>query len=74
MPQTDKNENDTQPQKSFLSGALWDILGAMIGCSMIGYFLGSKWGDPATGTMVGAAIGLVYVVYQIWKVLQNNSK
>lgn|GEM_PF-2423425 len=72
MPR-DKQDKPQNPKSFlFLLGSAWNIIGGMLGCSLLGYLIGKKLGDIWTGTLVGLFFGLVYCGYEIWRLMRDR--
>lgn len=52
---------------------VWNVIAAMVACSFGGYYIGKKMGDEATGALIGAFIGLVYVAYLVWQAFKKSN-
>lgn len=61
-----------QPFVAKLADA-WNVVAAMVVCSWLGFFIGEKKGDAATGALIGAFVGLTYVGCLIWLAVKRNS-
>jgi hypothetical protein len=73
MP-ANKSEQDNRSGTPLLASA-WNIVGGMLGCSLLGYAIGYKAGDKVTGTLIGMLIGFIYCSYEVWKLIRRlNSK
>jgi CBS-domain-containing membrane protein len=72
MPgESDQNNRASVP----LLASAWNIIGGMIGASLLGYAIGNKMGDKITGALVGMFIGSMYCSYEVWKLIRRlNSK
>ena len=72
----DKKKNkeplNLQPLVAQLADA-WNVVAAMVVCSWLGFFIGEKKGDAATGALIGAFVGLTYVGCLIWLAVKRNS-
>lgn len=66
-----KTGNDQEQRKVSILAASWNIIGSMLASSGLGYFIGWKLQDPATGAFVGGLIGLFYCGYEIWKAVRK---
>ena len=70
----DKKAGNSQVQKkALLLADAWNVVAAMVVCSWLGYFIGEKQGDAATGALLGAFIGLTYVACLIWLAVKRNN-
>ena len=56
-----------------VSPTLIQVSAAMVVCSWLGFFIGEKKGDAATGALIGAFVGLTYVGCLIWLAVKRNS-
>ena len=73
MP-ANKSGQDNRSGMPLLASA-WNIVGGMLGFSLLGYAIGHKMGDIVTGTLIGMFIGLIYCSYEVWKLIRRlNSK
>lgn len=71
------NKNGPEkPEGPTTGGAMlalaWNIIGIMLATSGLGYFIGWKFQDPASGAFVGGFIGLFLCGYEIWRVARKN--
>ena len=58
-----------------LAASAWNIIGGMLGASLLGYAIGNKMGDKVAGILIGMFIGLMYCSYEVWKLIRRlNSK
>jgi hypothetical protein len=73
MPENGPNQDNRFNMP--LVASAWNIIGGMLGASLLGYAIGYKMGDKVVGTLIGMFIGLIYCSYEVWKLIRRlNSK
>lgn len=52
----------------------WSVPVTILLCTLVGYYIGKKVGLVAVGLVVGWLLGMVVVMYDIWKLDRRNSR
>lgn len=71
MTQKDPSQSQRNQPGISLIASLWNIIGWVVGGAVLGYFIGGKMGDPSTGTLIGAGVGLLYVFYEVYRIIRD---
>lgn len=67
-------QDDDRPRSDLnLVGQAWTLIGAMIGCPLIGYVIGKNFDRDTLGVTIGVVVGFIYFFYELWKFLRKGS-
>ena len=77
MTEVDRNEKKAPAEKSPFSGAIG--FGSSFAIGMAIFALGGHWLDKKTGreslfTLLGVGLGLIYGVWEIWKLVTFSNR
>lgn len=53
------------PTLAAYAGKGFELVAAILGFSLVGYWLGGKFGDASLGTAIGAVLGIVGGMYNL---------
>ena len=62
---------DNRTDYSFLS-RLWSIGGGIVFLTLLGWWLDQKFHTSAVFTLGGAALGVMYCVYEVWRAFKGD--
>lgn len=65
--QMGKNSRDNAAMLS----SIWNILGGMLGCPLLGFLIGKKIDHVVMATLIGVVIGGLYCALEVWKILRR---
>ena len=54
-----------KPNRAPSLGTGFELVAAVLGFSLVGYWLGGKYGDVLVGTAIGAVLGIVGGMYNL---------
>jgi hypothetical protein len=52
----------------------FELVAAVVGFALVGYWLGGKYGDPLLGTAIGAVLGIVGGMYNLIRLSLTASR
>lgn len=67
--QDSSHHSDQEPSNNHVLAGASMISGSVIGMSLLGYFLDKKFGWEPWGLLIGALLGVVVGMYELWKLM-----
>ncbi|MBL8013395.1 MAG: hypothetical protein JNN05_06055 [Candidatus Omnitrophica bacterium] len=51
--------------------SIWNIIGGIFGCSLLGFLIGKKIDQVVISTLIGVFMGGLYSALEVWKIIRK---